>query len=140
MCVCLFVCVYPFFFEKKIVAGGPQGPLVIFSDYKMHTINIIIPNQIEKLLGSQNTQWKQPYFCEVVLLIRNSLLRFKLNSFILSFYYYFSFFFPEPFFTIKYRYIIIFGKEKVSRSKKEKVIICTRIYNNTVKSSDEALL
>jgi hypothetical protein len=27
----------------------------IFSDNKVHTINIIIPNQIEKLLGPQNT-------------------------------------------------------------------------------------
>jgi hypothetical protein len=40
---CVFVCVC----LSKIIAGGPQGPPVIFSDNKVHTINIIIHFQIK---------------------------------------------------------------------------------------------
>ena len=37
----------PCFFEKEKIAGGPQGPPVIFSDNKVHTINIVIHFQIK---------------------------------------------------------------------------------------------
>ena len=45
LCVCLFVCVFvcPLILKKNI-AGGPQ---VIFSDNKVHIINIIIHFQIK---------------------------------------------------------------------------------------------
>ena len=46
-CPYLCVCVSVRFFLKKIIAGGPQGPPVIFSDNKVHTINIIIHFQIK---------------------------------------------------------------------------------------------
>ena len=66
-CVCLSVC--PFFIEKKIIASGPQGPPVIFSDNKMHTINIIIHFQIKlknffgpKILSSQEVFNLGPLF------------------------------------------------------------------------------
>jgi hypothetical protein len=43
VCVCVFVC--QLFFEKKIIAGGPEGsPAIIYYSF---------PNQIEKLLGPQ---------------------------------------------------------------------------------------
>ena len=48
VCVCGFcLSVFPLFFEKEIIAGGPQGKPVIFSDNKVHTINIIIHFQIK---------------------------------------------------------------------------------------------
>ena len=47
VCVCVFVCLcvcLSALFEKKIIAGGPPA---IFSDNKVHTINIIIHFQIK---------------------------------------------------------------------------------------------
>ena len=34
-------------FSERALTGGPQGPPVIFSDNKVHTINIIIHFQIK---------------------------------------------------------------------------------------------
>ena len=46
LCVCVFVCLSAFFFGKKIITGGPQGPPAIFSGNKVHRIKIIIHFQI----------------------------------------------------------------------------------------------
>ena len=64
-CPNLFVCVYvlvcvcvcPLFLKKKIIASGPLGPPVIFSNNIVHTINInIFPNQNENFLGPKILQ------------------------------------------------------------------------------------
>ena len=46
------------FFEKKIIASGPLGPSVIFSDKILHTIKLLF--QIENFLGPQNTKCDLP--------------------------------------------------------------------------------
>jgi hypothetical protein len=47
--VCLFVCVFvcPLFLKKIIIASGPLGPPVIFSNNIVHTINNNIHFQIK---------------------------------------------------------------------------------------------
>ena len=52
LCVCLYV---GFFLKNKIIASGPFGPPVVFSDNIEYTINIIIHFHIKlKILGPQN--------------------------------------------------------------------------------------
>ncbi len=57
VCVCVFVCLYVrFFWKKQIIASGPLGQPVIFSNNIVHTININIHFQIKL-----KTSWAPKY-------------------------------------------------------------------------------
>jgi hypothetical protein len=56
----------PLFLKKIIIASGPLvGPPVIFSDYIVHTIDIIIhfQNNLKNFLDHQNTPFTYIFFC-----------------------------------------------------------------------------
>ena len=86
MFVCLCVCVCPLFLKKKIIAGGPLGPPVIFFYNILHTININIHFEIKlknflgpKILSMYVYVRHDQKIAKLLFSVQSTQFTFKLN-------------------------------------------------------------